>query len=93
MSIVSNGTSSPISKVSSNGSICNRSRPSTPTSDGRSTPVADRRSDEELVTEERHDVLAWIQVKELTPAGTYKPAPVLIERPMDNSAFALRQGV
>jgi kinesin family protein 1 len=55
--------------------------------------VADRRSDEELVTEERHDVLAWIQVKELTPAGTYEPAPALIERPMDNGVFALRQGV
>ncbi|ORY02908.1 kinesin-domain-containing protein [Basidiobolus meristosporus CBS 931.73] len=58
----------------------------------RSKPV-ERRSDEELVAEEHHDVLAWAQICELTPTGEYIPVPVQTTNAMDSGAFTLRQGL
>jgi kinesin family protein 1 len=53
----------------------------------------ERRSDEELVTEERHDVLAWIQVLELGPTGAYEPTVLIAQNAQDQGVFALRQGL
>ncbi|RUS18586.1 hypothetical protein BC937DRAFT_88595 [Endogone sp. FLAS-F59071] len=53
----------------------------------------ERRSEDELLSEERHDVLAWVQVCELTPDGEYVPVQVLTQNPMDTGVFLLRQGL
>ncbi|RKP07746.1 hypothetical protein THASP1DRAFT_5696, partial [Thamnocephalis sphaerospora] len=54
---------------------------------------AERRSDEELVAEERHDVLAWVQFLELGQTGNYEPAVAVAQNAHDQGAFALRQGL
>ncbi|RCH93343.1 kinesin-like protein Klp8 [Rhizopus azygosporus] len=43
-----------------------------------------------ILMEERHDVLAWIQIAELDSEGNYAPVPVTHD-PME--AFSLRQGI
>ncbi|KAK9762739.1 hypothetical protein K7432_011241 [Basidiobolus ranarum] len=53
----------------------------------------ERRSDEELVAEEYHDVLAWAQICELGSTGEYIPVPVQTSNAMDSGAFMLRQGL
>ncbi|CAH1762191.1 4166_t:CDS:10 [Entrophospora sp. SA101] len=53
----------------------------------------ERRSDEELVAEEKHDLVAWVQVCELAPTGEYVPVQVLSQNTLDPGAFFLRQGL
>jgi kinesin family protein 1 len=53
----------------------------------------ERRSDEELLTEERHDVLAWIQLLEPDQNGEYAPTVIVAQNVNDMGAFALRQGL
>ncbi|KAG1474176.1 hypothetical protein G6F56_000508 [Rhizopus delemar] len=43
-----------------------------------------------ILMEERHDVLAWVQISELDAQGEYVPVPVVHE-PLD--IFSLRQGI
>ncbi|OZJ06440.1 hypothetical protein BZG36_00598 [Bifiguratus adelaidae] len=54
----------------------------------------ERHNDDELVTTERHDILAWIQICEPTPDGEYKPVNVLSNNTaLDPGVFCLRQGL
>lgn len=53
----------------------------------------ERRSEEELLTAERHDVVAWIEVRELSPSGEYTPVQLTSKYPMDKGYFTLRQGL
>ncbi|CAG8552603.1 7639_t:CDS:10 [Ambispora leptoticha] len=57
-----------------------------------STP-RERRSDDELVAEEKHDIVAWVKVCELAPSGDYVPVQVLSQNTLDPGAFFLRQGL
>ncbi|RPD62104.1 kinesin-domain-containing protein [Lentinus tigrinus ALCF2SS1-7] len=52
-----------------------------------------RRSENDFVTEQMHDVTAWLQVCELTPDGTYKPVPVVSSGYHDPGSFQLHQGL
>lgn len=74
-----------------------RPRPSELVNGHRNTDLSgvsiERRSEDELLSEERHDVLAWVQVCELTPDGEYVPVQVLTQNPMDTGVFLLRQGL
>ncbi|CAG8760785.1 5873_t:CDS:2, partial [Gigaspora rosea] len=58
-----------------------------------SSAPRERRSEEELVAEEKHDVVAWVQVCELAPTGEYVPVQVLSQNSLDPGAFFLRQGL
>ncbi|KAF1796402.1 hypothetical protein V8B55DRAFT_1029637 [Mucor lusitanicus] len=63
-------------------------------SSGDSTIASlERRSEEELLTAERHDIIAWIEVRELSPSGEYTPVQLLSKGPMDKGYFTLRQGL
>ncbi|CAJ0751822.1 11808_t:CDS:2, partial [Entrophospora sp. SA101] len=53
----------------------------------------ERHSENELVSEEKHDVVAWVQVCELAPTGEYVPVQVLTQNSLDPGAFFLRQGL
>lgn len=53
----------------------------------------ERRSEEELLTAERHDVVAWIEVRELSPSGDYTPVQLTSKNPMDKGFFTIRQGL
>ncbi|GAA5798984.1 hypothetical protein HPULCUR_004393 [Helicostylum pulchrum] len=53
----------------------------------------ERRSEEELLTAERHDVVAWIEVRELSPSGEYTPVQLTSKYAMDKGYFTLRQGL
>ncbi|ORZ21973.1 hypothetical protein BCR42DRAFT_160311, partial [Absidia repens] len=55
--------------------------------------VVERRSEEELLVAERHDVLAWIQISELLPNGEYLPVETVSEHSLDRGVFTLRQGL
>ncbi|KAJ3558619.1 hypothetical protein NM688_g814 [Phlebia brevispora] len=62
--------------------------------DERLTPLPPmRRSETEFVTEQVHDVVAWLQICELGPDGTYVPVPVVSQGPLDPGSFSLRQGL
>ncbi|KAI0751639.1 kinesin-domain-containing protein [Daedaleopsis nitida] len=52
-----------------------------------------RRSENDFVTEQIHDVIAWLQVCELAPDGTYKPVPVVSLGHLDPGSFQLHQGL
>lgn len=52
-----------------------------------------RRCETEFVTEQVHDVVAWLQVCELAPDGTYTPVPVVSTGPVDPGCFSLHQGL
>ncbi|KAF8937161.1 kinesin-like protein Klp8 [Dissophora ornata] len=54
---------------------------------------SDRRSQDDQMREEQHDVLAFIQLCELTPDGEYMPVQVHSNSVMDSGAFQLRQGL
>ncbi|KAI8089150.1 uncharacterized protein BX664DRAFT_332300 [Halteromyces radiatus] len=56
-------------------------------------PPMERRSEDELLAMERHDVAAWIQISELLPNGDYMPVQTLSENPLDRGVFNLRQGL
>ncbi|KAG0170479.1 kinesin-like protein Klp8 [Apophysomyces sp. BC1015] len=53
----------------------------------------ERRPEEELLAAERHDVIAWIQVRELMPNGDYLPVQVTSQNALDRGVFSLRQGL
>ncbi|KAI7850116.1 hypothetical protein BDC45DRAFT_573253 [Circinella umbellata] len=53
----------------------------------------ERRSEEELLAAERHDVVTWVQVCELAPNGDYIPVPVTAQNTLDRGVFTLRQGL
>ncbi|ORY91101.1 hypothetical protein BCR43DRAFT_558842 [Syncephalastrum racemosum] len=62
-------------------------------SDPAGNGLLERRSEEELLAAERHDVVAWIQVCELAPNGDYIPAVVTATNALDRGVFSLRQGL
>lgn len=69
--------------------------PSEPSSSPRSTSLAPpmRRAENEFVVEQVHDVVAWIQLCELAPDGSYTPVPVISKGSIDPGAFSLHQGL
>lgn len=52
-----------------------------------------RRCETEFVTEQVHDVVAWLQICELAPDGSYAPVPVISQGVLDPGCFQLRQGL
>lgn len=52
-----------------------------------------RRPENELVSEQRHDVVASVEIHELGEAGEYAPVQVVSSNPLDSGAFFLRQGL
>ncbi|KAK3837343.1 MAG: hypothetical protein J3R72DRAFT_197694 [Linnemannia gamsii] len=55
--------------------------------------LGERMSEDELVMEEHHDVLAHVQVCELAPSGEYVPVQVFSNSTIDSGSFQLRQGL
>ncbi|RCH85478.1 kinesin-like protein Klp8 [Rhizopus azygosporus] len=53
----------------------------------------ERISEEELLTAERHDVVAWIEIQELSPSGEYSPMQITCKNALDKGYFTLRQGL
>ncbi|KAG0242182.1 kinesin-like protein Klp8 [Mortierella sp. GBA43] len=60
---------------------------------GSSSSLSERRSENELTTEEQHDILAHIQVCELAPSGEYVPVQVVSNSVLDAGSLQLRQGM
>ncbi|KZO94831.1 kinesin-domain-containing protein [Calocera viscosa TUFC12733] len=56
-------------------------------------PAQMRRAETEFVVEERHDIVAWAQVQELTSSGDYQAVPVVSQGQLDSGVFLLRQGL
>ena len=52
-----------------------------------------RRSENDFVVEQVHDVVSWLTVCELGSDGKYTPVPVLSQSPLDPGSFSLRQGL
>lgn len=52
-----------------------------------------RRSENDFVIEQTHDVVAWVQICELGPDGSYAPVPVISQGSIDPGAFSLHQGL
>jgi kinesin family protein 1 len=52
-----------------------------------------RRSETDFVVEQTHDVVAWLQICELGPDGSYVPVPVISQGSLDPGAFSLHQGL
>ena len=60
----------------------------------RATPLPSmRRSETEFVTEQLHDVVAWLQICELSPSGSYCAVPVISRSHLDPGYFSLHQGL
>ncbi|KAF9098158.1 kinesin-like protein Klp8 [Mortierella sp. GBA35] len=55
--------------------------------------LGERRSEDELMMEEHHDVLAHIQVCELAASGEYVPVQIFSNSTIDSGSFQLRQGL
>ncbi|KAI9008854.1 hypothetical protein CLU79DRAFT_776037 [Phycomyces nitens] len=53
----------------------------------------ERRSEEELLAAERHDIVAWIEIGELALDGEYNPVNVTAQNSLDRGVFLLRQGL
>ncbi|KAF9199366.1 kinesin-like protein Klp8 [Haplosporangium sp. Z 27] len=60
---------------------------------GSAISLSERRSEDELVMEEHHDVLAHVQVCELAPSGEYVPVQVISNSTVDPGSFQIRQGL
>ena len=67
-------------------------RASSPESRPQSLPPM-RRSETDFVVEQTHDVIAWLQISELAPDGSYTPVPVTAQGNLDPGAFQLHQGL
>lgn len=67
-------------------------RTSSPESRPQSLPPM-RRSETDFVVEQTHDVIAWLQISELAPDGSYMPVPVTSQGNLDPGAFQLHQGL
>lgn len=52
-----------------------------------------RRSENDFVVEQVHDVVACVQIKELGADGQYIPVPVLSQGSLDPGVFSLHQGL
>ncbi|KAF5372014.1 hypothetical protein D9615_008057 [Tricholomella constricta] len=52
-----------------------------------------RRSETDFVVEQTHDVVAWLQICELGPDGSYVPVPVISQGSLDPGSFSLHQGL
>lgn len=52
-----------------------------------------RRPENELISEQRHDVVASVEVRELGEGGEYIPVQVVSSNSLDSGAFFLRQGL
>ncbi|KIM23115.1 hypothetical protein M408DRAFT_321352 [Serendipita vermifera MAFF 305830] len=52
-----------------------------------------RRSENDFVVEQVHDVVSWLTICELGSDGKYNPVPVLSQSPLDPGSFSLRQGL
>ncbi|TIB63532.1 hypothetical protein E3P77_03495 [Wallemia ichthyophaga] len=52
-----------------------------------------RKSEVELLHEEKHDISTWLQVQELDASGEYKPVQVSSNGSLDPGSFSLRQGL
>ncbi|XP_006459796.1 hypothetical protein AGABI2DRAFT_202190 [Agaricus bisporus var. bisporus H97] len=52
-----------------------------------------RRSENEFMVEQMHDVIAWVQICELGLNGSYVPVPVISQGSIDPGAFSLHQGL
>ncbi|KIY73283.1 kinesin-domain-containing protein [Cylindrobasidium torrendii FP15055 ss-10] len=52
-----------------------------------------RRSENDFVVQQIHDVVAWVQVCELAPNGEYTPVPVVSQGSIDPGSFCLHQGL
>lgn len=69
-----------------------RSLPTSPEAPPTSLPPM-RRCETEFLTEQVHDVVAWVQICELAPDGDYAPVPVVSQSTLDPGCFALKQGL
>ncbi|KAF8075903.1 kinesin-like protein [Lyophyllum atratum] len=63
------------------------------TPDSRPTLPPMRRSETDFVVEQTHDVVAWLQICELGPDGSYVPVPVISQGSLDPGSFSLHQGL
>ncbi|KAI0092485.1 kinesin-domain-containing protein [Irpex rosettiformis] len=70
-----------------------RSPPRTITPDRPAALPPMRRCETDFVTEQSHDVVAWLQICELSPDGTYAPVPVVSQGSLDPGSFSLHQGL
>lgn len=52
-----------------------------------------RKNETELLNEQTHDILTWIDIVELGAGGTYEPTPVVSNHALDSGAFHLHQGL
>ncbi|EJD54101.1 kinesin-like protein [Auricularia subglabra TFB-10046 SS5] len=52
-----------------------------------------RRSENDFVVEQNHDVVAWVQVSEMGADGQYQPVPVVSMGALDPGSFTLHQGL
>ncbi|KIY45170.1 kinesin-domain-containing protein [Fistulina hepatica ATCC 64428] len=52
-----------------------------------------RRSENDFVVQQTHDVVSWLQVCELGPDGRYMPVPVVAQNSLDPGSFSLHQGL
>jgi len=73
------------------------STPSAPATPSCGNPRANlppmRRSENDFVIVQSHDVVAWLQICELGPDGQYIPVPVVSQSPLDPGCFSLHQGL
>ncbi|KAI0346933.1 kinesin-domain-containing protein [Trametopsis cervina] len=67
--------------------------PRTVTPDRPATLPPMRRCETDFVTEQVHDVVAWMQICELAPDGSYAPVPVISQGTLDPGSFSLHQGL
>ena len=67
--------------------------PPLPTPPTQSNLPVMRRSENDFVVEQNHDVVAWLQVCELAADGAYLPVPVVSAGALDPGAFTLHQGL
>lgn len=52
-----------------------------------------RRSETDFVMEQTHNVAAWVQICELSPAGGYEPVPLVSQGDHDPGCFSVHQGL
>ncbi|KDR74515.1 hypothetical protein GALMADRAFT_70915 [Galerina marginata CBS 339.88] len=71
-----------------------RPNPVSPSQESRPATLPPmRRSETDFVVEQVHDVVAWLQVCELGPDGSYIPVPVISQGSLDPGVFSLHQGL
>ncbi|KAK6864303.1 kinesin motor domain-containing protein [Apiospora arundinis] len=68
-------------------------RDSVPGSEGKANKGAARINESQFYTEEKHDILARIQILELSENGEYVPVEVTQTNELDSGTFQLHQGL